>query len=367
MRRSTPGFAWLFLVGLSVTLAGCDKAGEAGGSGASGAAANDDGPNPPAVTVQQAVAAIDLRQFPVMKGAMYVERTPSHASFTVPNGVVKTAADFARAKLAELGWKPAADPKLTQVVGEGAQLFFEKDGQRLYSAIGVSPADKNLNFTLFHLGNIDARKLPHYQGVEFADSLPSRTIASAGTVKPDDVQKALRKPFVDAGWQEYAEPVPKGMPKFEREDRYLKFLQNGVGVDITIMPFQGKTNIYTTVRLQDEQWPIDAAATNIEFEDDPIYLFYITKTDLKPMIELTRGGIIANGWKPVEGKGKSEPHVLVAQFTKPEQDPLRLEVLRDKEITLVMIRRWSNEDDKKDAKAKEDAANQAETNDAEKK
>jgi hypothetical protein len=341
------------LLGLFLSLAGCGNADEAGGSAADGGK-EDDGPNPTPVTVAQGIAAIDLRQFPVMDGAKYVERTPSHVSFVVENGVVRDAADFVRTKLAALGWKPAADPKLTQVVGEGAQMFFHKDGQRLYAAMGVSPADKNLNFTLFHLGNIDARKLPHFPGVSYDDSLPARTISNAGQTKPEEVQKALRKPFVEAGWREYREPEVKGMPRFEREDRSLKFLQNGVAVDVMIMPFQGSTKVYTTVRLQDVQWPIDPSATYIEFQPDPLFLFYPTKSEFAAVSDYTRRELAALGWKPVEGKGKTEDDKVIVKLEKAEEDPLRLEVIRN-DLTFVMLRPWSSDDDRKDAEKAEEA------------
>jgi hypothetical protein len=343
MRRTTPAAAWPFVVGLFLSLGGCGKADDA--------ANEDDGPNPQAVTVEQAIAAIDLRQFPTMDGATRIDKSPSHAGFSLPNGKVLDAVEFARAKLGALGWKPAADPKLTQVVGAGAQLFFIKDGQRLYAAIGVSPADNNLNFGLFHLGNIDARKLPHFEGVAYTDSLPARTITTTAA-KPDDVWKALRKPFVDQGWREYREPTMKEMRNMVREDRTLKFLQQGVGVDVLIMPVEGKTTIYMTIRLQNDQWPIDASAAHIEFQPDPLFLFYPTKLDVKAAVEFNRRELTARGWKPIEGKGLTSADEVTIGWAMAERDPLRLEVIRNQDLTFVMLRPWSKDDDKRDEEKK---------------
>src|SRR5688500_13204564 len=121
MRRATPAALCPTLVGLVLSLSGCGKAVDAAAS------QEDDGPNPPAVSVEQGIAAIDLRQFPVIDGAMHIDKSPSHAGFSVPDGKVLDAVEFARAKLGALGWKPAADPKLAQVLGAGAQLFFIKN------------------------------------------------------------------------------------------------------------------------------------------------------------------------------------------------------------------------------------------------
>jgi len=347
MRHATPAAFWTALVGLVLSLSGCGKVDEPAAGAAAGAAAagEDAGPSPAAVSVEQGIAAIDLRQFPAMEGATRVDKSPSHAGFSVPNAKVHDAVEFARTKLAALGWKPAADPKLTQVVGVGAQLFFIKDGQRLYAAIGVSDFDKTLNFELFHLGNIDARKLPHFEGAAYTDSLPARTITTTAAT-PDDVQKALRKPFVEQGWREYSDPASERMRSVERSDRALKFFQSGVGVEIQIIPFQGKTNIYTNVRLRDDQWPVDPSATHIEFQTDPLFLFYPTKLALKEAVDFNQRELGAQGWKPIDGKGRAENDRVTMKLEKADCDPLRLEVLVNKDVTFVMLRPWKADDEK---------------------
>jgi hypothetical protein len=329
------------LVGLPLSAVGCnaEQSGSTAGSGAG--SSNEDTADKPPVSVAEAVAAIDLSKFPTMDGAQNVERSPSYASFTVPGGSVTAAVEFMRTKLGEQGWQPAADAKLTTIAEQGAQLFFVKDGQRLYSALGVSPADKNLNVTLFHLGTTDARKLPHFAGVEFADSLPARTIC-ATTAKPEDVQKALREPFAKAGWREFKEPVPKGMEELyaQQTQRSLKFLQNGTMVDVLIMPVGDKTNIYTTVKLLKAQWPIEPGATYIDFREDPLLLFYPTKLGLKEALEYCKSDLTGRGWKVRDGVGKETAKGTTIVLEAAEREPVKLEVARSQDITFVMLSPW---------------------------
>lgn len=333
--------AWICFVGLLPSAVGCNAEQTGSTAGAASNSSTEEAADKPPVSVAEAIAAIDLRKFPTMDGAKNVERSPSYASFTVPGGSVNEAVEFMRAKLTEQGWQPAADAKLTTIAEQGAQLFFVKDGQRLYSALGVSPADKNLNVTLFHLGTTDARKLPHFAGVEFADSLPSRTIC-ATTAKPEDVQKALREPFAKAGWREFKEPVPKGMEELyaQQTQRSLKFLQNGTMVDVLIMPVGDKTNIYTTVKMLKAQWPIEPGATYIDFREDPLLLFYPTKLGAKEALDFCKNELTAGGWKVRDGVGKETEKGTTVVLEAAEREPVKLEVVRNQDITFVMLSPW---------------------------
>lgn len=328
------------LIALASAAVGCNAAQD----GATVEAA-DDGPNPTPVALAEAIAAIDLRQFPVMEQAERVERSPAVVSFSVPGGGVDGAVAFMREKLGALGWTPAADAKLSVINEHGAQLFFVKGGQRLYSALGVSPADKNLNVTLFHLGNTDARKLPYFAGVEFVDSLPARTICTT-TAKPEEVQKALREPFAKAGWREYKEPTSRGMEGYVRTDRSLKFFQNGTMVDVLIMPVDGKTNVYTTVKLLKAEWPIDPSATVIEFQEDPLFVFYPTKLGLKEAVEYCRTHLTAAGWKERAADGETKADAVTVVFDAAGREPTKLEVVVNRDITFVMLAPWTGKEKK---------------------
>lgn len=340
MRLGLYSSAWVCLLGVCLPALGCNAAEDS-----SATQADENAPNATPVSLKEAIAAIDLRTFPMMDGATRRENSPAGAHFSVPNGTVADATAFARGKLEALGWKTSADAKLTTINDFGAQMLFTKNSQRLYAAIGVSPADKNLNFALFHLGNTDARKLPHVAGAEFTDSIPSRTICTT-SAKPDDVQKALRPLFAPLGWREYRDPPIRGMESFVREDRSLKFLQNGTAIDVTIMPVSGKTNIYTTVRLLKEQWPIDPSAVTIEFQEDPLFLFYPTKLSLDEAVEFNRRELTALGLKERKITGEPSKTAFKATFDAPDGKPIKLEVVRNQDLTFVMLRPWTDEDDK---------------------
>ncbi|MGC3967251.1 MAG: hypothetical protein QM775_07735 [Pirellulales bacterium] len=328
--------SWCWALALALSALGCNDGGTSGGASA---AAEEEVADKPPATLKEAVAVIDLREFPLMDKAESVDRGIPYASFSVPNGDLNAAIAFAREKLGALGWQPSTDPKLTVVNEYGAQLFFTKDGHRLYSAIGISPADKNLNFTVFHLGTTDARKLPHFAGVEFSDSIPARTI-SATTAKPDDVQKALREPFAKAGWREFKEPTPKGMEGYVRTDRPLKFFQNGTLIDIMIMPVNDKTNIYTNVKLLRDEWPIDASATYVEMQDAPLLVFYPTKLGLDESVDYCRKELTSRGWKIREADGGPTEKGIRTILETAGREPIKLEVVRNQELTFVMISEW---------------------------
>src|SRR5262245_14017628 len=124
MRCSARTAAWAVFACGFILPAGCGPTDAApgaapGGSTAAEVAEDDAGPNPPAATFQEIVGVIDLRAFPVMEGATRVEQSPAGSHFSIPGGDVAKAVEFHREKLAALGWKPAADPKLSQIYPQG--------------------------------------------------------------------------------------------------------------------------------------------------------------------------------------------------------------------------------------------------------
>jgi hypothetical protein len=275
-----------------------------------------------------------------MDGAIHVQKSPVGSHFSIPKGDIAKAVAFYRTTLTEKGWKPAADPKLSQVYEtKGAQLTFFKQGFALYAAIGVSPADGNLNAGLFHVGNIDARTLPRVAGASVVDALPVRTIYDT-EAKQDAVKEFLRTELKKLGWQPYRRPSLGGNRDPAGADWELKFFNRAVNIDVTFMPQEGKTRVFTTVSVLREQLPVMPEAVAIEFGDEPLHLIYATPAELDKALEFHRQELAALGWKLRDGAGKTEETSVMLAFDAAGKEPLRLELLRNQKVTFVRITRW---------------------------
>jgi hypothetical protein len=255
----------LFVLALALTLPGCEKSDTSDKSGA---------PPTPA-SLKEVLGVIDLRTFPVMEGAINIHKSPVGTHFSIPQadkGKVVQAVEFYRANLAEAGWKPATDPKLWKVYEEGAQLVFVKQDFMLYASIGISRGDGNMNAGLFHLGNLDARRLPRVAGAEVINALPERIIYRTDA-KPDAVKEFLRAELKKQGWMEFRQPLPSGVSR-PANDRSLSFLNRAAAIDIFLTPQEGKTGVNASVRVLEDQLPVMPDAEGLEFDRSPLTLFY---------------------------------------------------------------------------------------------
>lgn len=302
-------------------------------------------PGPPA-TLKQALAVVDLSTLPVPDGAIYMTRSPVLSHYTLAKGDINKAVDLYRSRLSEMGWKPSPEAGLTVINKHGGQLVFVKQGFFLYAAIGVSPADGNLNAVLFHVGNVDARTLPRPAGADVSTSSTPQRIIYATNLKLDDVKKYLREEMKKAGWREAQRPAIKGVPPEKSgQDKELYFLIAGIKNEILLVPEDDKVQVYSTVGMLQEQLPIPPEAIGLEFEEQPLSLYYYTKTDLDAVVKYCQKELADMGWKLREGAGKVADKAATLAFDSPGREPLRLECLRAKDapITIVRFTRWPKE------------------------
>lgn len=296
--------------------------------------------DPVPATQAEALAVIDLTKFPAMDGAMYVQNSPVVASFVLPKGDPAKAVEFYRTKLTALGWKPADDPKLWGIYPQGAQLFFTKGGFVLYASLGVTPADGNLNAGLFHVGNVDARTMPKIAGAEVIDSLPSRTIYKTSE-KAADVMKFTRAELKKLGWTEYARPTPKGMPAMPESDfKEMRFFNRGIGLDVTMMPFDGKNQVYLSANVLKVQLPVMPNALGLEFDADPLQMVYLTKSEPKVVLEYYEKELAALGWKRRANAGSVTDKAAEVAFDAPDKQPLKVQYLKGDIGTAVSVSEW---------------------------
>ncbi|MEX0585992.1 MAG: hypothetical protein WD176_05075 [Pirellulales bacterium] len=69
-----------------------------------------------------------------------------------------------------------------------------------------------MNAGLFHLANLDARRLPRTDGAEVTQALPAATIYQT-EAKPDAIKKFLRAELTKQGWKEFERPSLPGVPR----------------------------------------------------------------------------------------------------------------------------------------------------------
>lgn len=352
-----------------IVAAGCDPAVNvpADARPDAGSSVTESGPNPEPATWSEIVGVVDLRKFPVMVKAVYVQQNAAGSHFTLPMGDVAQAIDFHKAKLAEFGWKPESDPKLWQVLPQGAQLFFNKNGQRLYASIGVS-GDGNLNAGLFHLANIDARRFPRTDVAELVEELPSRVIYRT-LADGEKIRKFMSEELAKQGWQEFRRPPIKGLPPgMGGTNNEARFLKGAVGVDVMTYPVDGKTQVMTGVRVLPNPLPVMTEARAVEYEEDPVQLTYATPADVDAVLAFYRKEMPKLGWKEDEAASKKDAErregakkakvekpkdpkagdlddaeVVTLRFDAPDRRPLRFEVLHSGEVSFVRFTPWPEE------------------------
>jgi len=352
-----------------IAAAGCDPAVNAPADAPpdAGSAATESGPNPEPASWSEIVGVVDLRKFPVMEKAVYVQQSAAGSHFTLPMGDVAQAIDFHKAKLAELGWKPESDPKLWQVLPQGAQLFFIKNGQRLYASIGMS-GDGNLNAGLFHLANIDARRFPRTDVAEVVEELPSRVIyrtLAAG----EKIRKFMSEEMTKQGWREFRRPPIKGLPPgMGGMTNEVRFLKGAVGVDVMTYPIDGKTQVMTGVRVLPNPLPVMTEARAMEYEEDPVQLTYATPAEVDTVLKFYRTEMPKLDWKEDDAASKKDAErrdaakkakaekpndlkagdpddaeVVTLRFNAPDRQSLRFEVLHSGEVSFVRLTPWPEE------------------------
>lgn len=296
---------------------------------------------PTPATLKHALSVINLTTFPVPDGAVRVQKSPIGSHYSLAKGDLTTAVEFYRAKLTELGWKPTPEANMTIVNQYGGQLIYVKQGFVLYAAIGVSPADGNLNAGLFHVGNIDARTLPKPDGVQVSNAMPQRVIYKTA-LKLDELRKFLRAEMKQRGWREFIHLIGGVSREDSSNDNELHFFNEAIKVDIVFDAKPDQTEVFCSVGLLQEQLPIPLDAVGIEFSDAPLNLHFYTKTELEPVLEFYRKELAGMGWKVREGAGKIAKSEVNLAFDAPDREPLRLECLRSKDapVTIVRLTRW---------------------------
>jgi len=300
-------------------------------------------------SVEEATRVIDLRKFPLPGDGKDL-----YKSAAVPKGdrgkdLNKSAralfyvlrrsdgaevARFCRTKLVEAGWKLTDEPT--------GKDYFEftgsKQGFLLSGIVYENRAVGELSVNITNHGNIDSRTLPRFAGAELKDNDFGRTIYLTDA-KPDAVFEFMRAELKKGGWREVRDQTGKidMEPGFPVE---LRFIQRGIEIGLSVQDKKGKTEVWNKVILLDVELPImPEARGNVQFlgYSHYVHLFYAAPAGPEKVLEFYRKELPNLGWTMRAGTDKIEDGKAKVILEAPGKDPLRLELLADKQGTAVLI------------------------------
>jgi hypothetical protein len=160
-------------------------------------------PAPP--TVDDYVAVIDLREFPLMKDAAKRERqsTPvsgSNAITCQAPATLEDAIGFHRKELLKRGWK---ETRADMEIADRAEMYYQKQGYLLTVELG-QPKNEALQISVINHGNVDIRQLPYPPGTEISPERDEFLNCTSPTSESEAVD-FYRKEMTKLGWVEVKE------------------------------------------------------------------------------------------------------------------------------------------------------------------
>jgi hypothetical protein len=297
-----------------------------------------------AMSLDEVLAIVDLREFPAFPGATRSSSTIAQSSFSAKFGgavSVPAAIEFLTTQLEAAGWK-ALEFEGAMPPGErGADLAYTKDGliASLVAGVSLAPPDgEDINAGLFLLGNVDARSLPLPAGAEVEAASPS-TLAfrTAATVE------AMRQHFADAlspaGWVEYRVPDMAGYtmpPEVLRGQQ--SFLRGAVSIGLSYQEVEGQTRVIARPSVVVATAPIPEGAKEVHFDADPLYLFCLVPAPLDEVKRFYLEAMAAEGWSAKEVPPSKETFALAIEFQAEGRKPITLECLVSRTVTFVELK-----------------------------
>jgi hypothetical protein len=175
-------------------------------------------PTPP--TVDDYVAVIDLREFPLLKDATKRERqsTPVFRSNAITCQAPATLEDaivFHRKELLKRGWK---ETRADMDIADRAEMYYEKQGYLLTVELG-QPKNEALQVSVINHGNVDIRQLPFPPGTEIS---PERDefLNCTTPASENEAVDFYRKEMTKLGWVEVKE-LGRGSYHFLKKSSHL--------------------------------------------------------------------------------------------------------------------------------------------------
>lgn len=290
--------------------------------------------NAPA-SLQEAAAVIDFRTFPTLERDKLLHQSATKIGYGLAKPDLAKDVQFYRDKLTEAGWKidyDKVDPKLAF-----GTFRCSKQGYVVDVTIMQDPNTKKMQAFLENQGNVDARAIPRPPGAEVTQSQPNVTIFLTDA-KVAEVTRFVRTELKTLGWRETIYP---NMPTEEEpaDDLALSFIQRGICINAHMQAKDGKTNVMYSVGLRKVELPImPDAKGRIEYSEEPyLQLGYATPSPPEAVLAFYRKELPAVGWSVPSGADKIENGKAKIALEGPGKEPLRLELLKVGNTTLVLI------------------------------
>lgn len=269
-------------------------------------------------TIAEAAKVLDLTTFPVIEGAeLPPQRRPARLTYSAPKPVV-AGFEFYRQALTQAGWQELPNSYVTE---ESASGTFAKDGYKVsvMAMPGYSPEQKGKStFSLINHGNVDVTQLPTPEGCQvlFAGPVSVTHLTSQSQAA---TAEAVRKLFVDAGWEPYG--TAGDSQSFKKE---------AIQIDarVAVAPAQNnQTVIDYSSSLLSADLPAPADADYVQFSDTPCQLAITSKAPPEQVEKYFREALAARGWKATtDNPIKLEINRLGVIFRNAAHDMLDLEM-----------------------------------------
>jgi len=284
---------------------------------------------------REAVAAIDLRTFPMLKHGEVFYQSARRVGYAMADSDLNGAMNFYREKLGAAGWKLGKIELLPDQ--HFGSLEATRQGFQLNVSIVKDPRSGAMHAFVENYGNVDARLLPRYAGVE-----PEQTYFHSAHFRTKDgidpVARDLFKRCKALGWLPYTSHGGR-TGNVEGKVWYMRFVRGAINLNIQVTAEEGYTGIMYGVSLLNYGAPIPPDVTEtIDLTEDPtLRLFFTTKLSPADVLDFYRRELPPMGWKIGAGPTPAENGETHTALTGPAGEKLVLKMLEKDKLTAVQI------------------------------
>jgi len=285
-------------------------------------------------TVAEAMRAIDLNAFPLMKGVKEpAQRSVARLSYNVPSDC-RAAFEFQRKALIGLKWTELSGSAATDQYASGT---FTRDG--FFVSVSTMPNGDpqqpgTVNVQIVLHGNVDLAKLPMPADLKatYGGPLTAMYTTDATVAKTVD---ACRRLLIASGWQPYGTAGDT-----------LFFKQNAIRLSASIMsaPAQGgRTAVSFSAEQLSADVPAPAETVQLQYSDSTKQVLFDTKSTEDDVIAYYRKTLGGAGWKATTDNTLKIDWKDVLIFRNPAKDMLTLEMyfVKDENALRVTVQHQS--------------------------
>ena len=267
-------------------------------------------------TVAEAVRAIDLTSFPILKEAKEpVYRSVARLSYSAASDC-KTAFEFQRRAFAALKWTEHPGSAVTDQYASGT---FSREGfvaslSAMPSSDPKQPGMVTVSLSLH--GNVALQKLPVPSHLKSLYAGPQLAMYSTDTPVAQTVEEC-RKLLLAQGWQPYGQV-----------EGTLWFKQNAVRLTASIAsaPAQGgKTSVSFSTEQLSADVPAPAETVQLQYADTTKQILFDTKDSEDNIVAFYRRILGSEGWKSTTEHTNKIGFKNVLIFRNPAKDMFTLE------------------------------------------